>query len=387
MRTLGFGMLGYGFMAKAHTHALRTLAYIDPSFDVGLRLVALAGRNGAAAQAAADQLGWERASTDWRDLVSAADIDVFDNGGPNDAHAEPCIAAARAGKHVICEKPLGRNAAEAYRMLEAVRAAGVTHMCAFNYRFVPAVRLAKEIIAAGRLGRIRHFRASYLQDWLVDPAFPGTWRLRRSEAGSGALGDLGTHIIDLARFLVGEPASVAALSATFVGERPARSGGTMTVDVDDAFVAALAFCDGAIGTLEATRFAAGRKNRNTFEINGERGSLAFDLEALNELGVYLPHERARTDAQGFERVLVTESSHPFLDLWWPPGHILGWDATFVHELRHFCRSIVEGRSVTPFGADFDDGYRACVIADAIGESAQTGQRVAIAYQTEYAQSS
>ena len=380
MQTLNFGMLGYGFMAKAHTHALRTLAYIDADFDITLRLVALAGRNGAAARKAAEQLGWERVTTDWRELVTASDIDVIDNGGPNDAHAEPCIAAARAGKHVVCEKPLGRNATEALTMLEAARAANVTHMCAFNYRFVPAVRLARDLIRSGRLGRIRHLRATYLQDWLADPRAPMSWRLKQSEAGSGALGDLGTHIIDLARFLIGEPQSVAAMTATFVDQRPAPGGGTGVVDVDDAFVAAVSFADGAIGTLEATRFALGRKNGNRFEINGERGSIAFDLESLNELWVCLPEEETTGDVRGFRRVLITERSHPFLDLWWPPGHIIGWDATFIHELRHFARAAAGKRGVAPDGADFVDGYRACVVADAIIESARSGTRAPIVYQ-------
>ena len=380
MQTLNFGMLGYGFMAKAHTHALRTLAYIDADFDITLRLVALAGRNGAAARKAAEQLGWERVTTDWRELVTASDIDVIDNGGPNDAHAEPCIAAARAGKHVVCEKPLGRNATEALTMLEAARAANVTHMCAFNYRFVPAVRLARDLIRSGRLGRIRHLRATYLQDWLADPRAPMSWRLKQSEAGSGALGDLGTHIIDLARFLIGEPQSVAAMTATFVDQRPAPGGGTGVVDVDDAFVAAVSFADGAIGTLEATRFALGRKNGNRFEINGERGSIAFDLESLNKLWVCLPEEETTGDVRGFRRVLITERSHPFLDLWWPPGHIIGWDATFIHELRHFARAAAGKRGVAPDGADFVDGYRACVVADAIIESARSGTRAPIVYQ-------
>lgn len=380
MQTLNFGMLGYGFMAKAHTHALRTLAYIDADFDITLRLVALAGRNGAAARKAAEQLGWERVTTDWRELVTASDIDVIDNGGPNDAHAEPCIAAARAGKHVVCEKPLGRNATEALTMLEAARAANVTHMCAFNYRFVPAVRLARDLIRSGRLGRIRHLRATYLQDWLADPRAPMSWRLKQSEAGSGALGDLGTHIIDLARFLIGEPQSVAAMTATFVDQRPAPGGGTGVVDVDDAFVAAVSFADGAIGTLEATCFALGRKNGNRFEINGERGSIAFDLESLNKLWVCLPEEETTGDVRGFRRVLITERSHPFLDLWWPPGHIIGWDATFIHELRHFARAAAGKRGVAPDGADFVDGYRACVVADAIIESARSGTRAPIVYQ-------
>jgi predicted dehydrogenase len=264
-------------------------------------------------------------------------------------------------------------------MWEAVQQAGVVHMCAFNYRFVPALRLARDIIQAGRLGQIYHFRAQYLQEWIMDPNFSMVWRLDATEAGSGALGDLGTHIIDLARFLVGEPASVSGVTTTFIKERPTDEGSRAQVGVDDAFVAVITFQNGAVGTLEATRFARGRKNHQVIEINGARGSLAFNLERLNELEVYLPEEEEPRDAQGFRQVLVTESHHPYVGVWWPQGHIIGYEHTFVHEIKHFFDAITAGRSVTPEGADFEDGYRACVVADAIAASARTGRRVEIAY--------
>lgn len=377
--TLGIGMLGYAFMGKAHTNAYKTLDYIYTPPPAHARLVALGGRDQARVEAAARRYGYEKAVTDWRTLVNDPDIQVFDNGAPNDLHAEPCIAAVQAGKHVICEKPLGRTAAEAMQMWQAAQRAGVVHMCAFNYRFVPAIRLAREIIQAGRLGRIYHFRAQYLQEWILDPSFPMVWRLDAGKAGSGALGDLGAHIIDLARFLVAEPASVSAVTATFIPERATAEGSTARVTVDDAFAATLTFTNGAIGVLEASRFARGRKNHQVIEINGEKGSLAFNLERLNELEVYLPEEEQPRDAQGFRQVLVTESFHPFYDAWWPQGHIIGWEHTFVHEIKHFFEAIVSGKPVTPEGADFEDGYRASVVADTILESARTGQRLPVLY--------
>ncbi len=377
--TLGVGMLGYAFMGKAHSNAYKKLNYIYTPPPAYARLVAVAGRDRERVEAAAQRYGYEQAVTDWHELVRNPAIQVFDNGAPNDLHAEPCIAAAQAGKHVICEKPLGRNATEARRMWDAAQKAGVVHMCAFNYRFVPAIRLARDIIQAGRLGRIYHFRAQYLQEWIMDPNFGMVWRLDASTAGSGSLGDLGTHIIDLARFLVGEPVNVSGVTTTFIRERSTPDGNKIPVTVDDAFAAVLTFQNGALGTLEATRFAYGRKNHQVIEINGEKGSLAFNLERLNELEVYLPGEESFRDAQGFRQVLVTESYHPFYDVWWPQGHIIGWEHTFVHEIKHFFEAITTGRSVTPEGADFEDGYRACVVADAIVESSRTGRRVDIAY--------
>ena len=380
--TLGVGMLGYAFMGKAHTNAYKTLDYIYTPPPAHARLVAIAGRDQTQVEAAAQRYGYAKAVTDWHALIADPEIQVFDDGAPNSLHAEPTIAALQAGKHVICEKPLGRDAAEAKRMWEAARQAsqhGVVSMCAFNYRFVPAIRLARDIITAGRLGRIYHFRANYLQEGLADPNTPVTWRHAAETAGSGALGDLGTHIIDLARFLVGEPTTVSAAVATFVPERPTASGGRAPVTVDDAFAAAVTFENGAIGLLEATRYAKGRRNPQVIEINGEKGSLAFNLERLNELEVYLPEEESPRDAQGFRQVLVTEHAHPFYDVWWPHGHIIGWEHTFIHEIKHFFDAIVHKQPIAPDGATFEDGYRACVVADAIKESATMGQRVTISY--------
>jgi predicted dehydrogenase len=372
---IGVGMLGYAFMGKAHSNAWRTLAYMTWPPPLMPRLVSIAGRNEPAVAEAAQRFGFADHATDWRRVAADDRIQIFDNTGPNSLHGAPTIAAAQAGKHVICEKPLGRSADEAYDIWQRVDACGVTHLTAFNYRFVPAIRLAREMIDAGELGEIRHYRAHYLQDWLTDPDTPATWRMSGEQAGSGALGDLGSHIIDLGRYLVGEIASVAAGLRTFVGERP---GGT--VDVDDAFSATVEFASGALGTLEATRVAAGRKNALRFEINGTKGSIAFDLERLNELQVYLLDTSPGRRAQGFRTVLATAPDHPFLGSWWPEGHVLGWEHTFVHELHHFLTAVRDDLPVTPHGADFRDGYRAAEVCDAIARSATSGRRETIPYR-------
>lgn len=376
---IGIGMLGYAFMGKAHSNAYRKIPYIYWPPHAIPRLVRIAGRSEEKVAQAARRYGYESYSTDWHDLLTDERVQVFDNGGPNDLHAEPCIEAAKAGKHIICEKPLGRTAEEARRMLVAVQTAGVKHACAFNYRFVPAIRLARDLITQGRLGKIYHFRARYLQEWIMDPAFPMVWRLEQGTAGSGALGDLGSHIIDLGRFLVGEPARISALTKTFITEREREDGTTGSVGVDDAFEAIVEFENGAVGTLEASRFASGRKNYNSFEINGEMGSISFNMERLNELEVYLPGEGA-ADVTGFRQVLVTEANHPFMDVWWPQGHIIGWEHTFVHELHHFLGAVVDDTEVGPDCATFEDGYRNAVICDAILESARSGRRVDIVYE-------
>ena len=361
---IGIGMLGYAFMGKAHSRAFREIARLDSPLQP--RLVAIAGRNEQAVAETAARFGYERWTTDWHDLVSDPGITLFDNGGPNSLHAEPTIAAAEAGKHVLCEKPLGRDAAESYEIWQRVEATGVKHLCGFNYRFVPAVRLARELIEAGELGEIRHFRGRYLQDWGDDPSLD-TWRFQPDEAGSGALGDLGTHVVDLARFLVGEIATVAGFVHTFL---PGRR-------VDDALEAAVEFESGPIGTIEATRLALGRRNAFQWEINGSKGSLAFDMERLNELQVF----RADGDrARGFKTVLVSETDHPFWDLWWPPGHIVGWGDTFTHEVLHLLRAIAEDTDVAPYGATFEDGYRAAEVCDAIVRSGETGSRVTVEYR-------
>lgn len=377
---IGVGMLGYAFMGKAHTNAYKKIPYMMYPPPAIPKLVGIAGRNEDAVAEAARRYGYDGYYTDWRDMIEDDRIDLFDNGGPNNIHAEPSIAAAEAGKHVFCEKPLARNAEEAKTMLDAVEKAGVKHMAAFNYRFVPAIRQAKELIDSGALGRIYHYRAVYLQEWIM-PHFgaPKIWRLDKEVAGSGALGDLGAHIIDLGRFLVGEMSSVSAMTRTFVEERPLPDEpGTGKVDVDDAFVATVAFENGAIGALEATRFAAGRKNHEVLEINGEKGSIRFNLERMNELDVFWVGEEPR-ETQGFHNVLVSEPYHPWWENWWPQGHIIGWEHTFVHELTHFLDCIVNDKDVAPYGATFEDGYRAAVIADAILQSAQTKKQVDLAY--------
>ena len=378
---IGIGMLGYAFMGKAHSNAFIKMPHIFWPPPARPKLVAIAGRNKAATSEAARRYGYQKTYQDWREMIADPDVHILDNGGPNGMHAEPCIAAAEAGKHIICEKPLARNAREAKQMLDAVNKAGVKHSCAFNYRFVPAVRLVRDLIDQGRLGKIFHFRARYLQEWITDPSFPSIWRLRKAEAGSGALGDLGAHIIDLARYLIGEPASLNARTRTFITERPSSDepGKMEPVDVDDAFAAIVEFQNGAFGTLEASRFARGRKNSNTFEINAEKGSVVFNLERMNEVEIHLPEEQGR-DVGGFTNVLVTESYHPFWNVWWPHGHIIGWENLFVHEVHHFIDSIVNDKPVAPHGATFDDGYKAAVICDAIVDSSLNGgARIPIRY--------
>jgi len=376
---IGVGMLGYAFMGKAHTNAYKKIPYMMYPPPAIPKLIAVCGRNEAAAAEAARRYGYEGYTTDWRKLLADDRIQLFDNGGPNDAHADPCVAAAQAGKHVICEKPMARTGEEAKTMLEAVNKADVKHMVAFNYRFVPAVRQAYELIHSGALGKIYHLRAVYLQEWIM-PHYgtPMIWRLDKKTAGSGALGDLGAHIIDLGRFLVGDVKSVSAMTRTFVKERPLSDGSLGKVEVDDAFAAAVEFENGAIGTMEATRFAAGRKNYGCFEINGEKGSLRFDLERMNEMQVFWVDEQPK-ETQGFHDVLVTESYHPFWSNWWPQGHIIGWEHTFVHELTHFLDCIVNKKDVAPYGATFEDGYRAAVICDAILESANSKRQVDVKY--------
>lgn len=353
---IGVAMLGYAFMGKAHSRALHALKLLD----VPLRpeLVSISGRNRDAVETAREQWGWGEAVTDWRDQVTDDRVQLFDNGGPNSIHAEPCIEAARNGKHVLCEKPLGLAAEESHRMWQEAEQAGVVHMCGFNYRFVPAVRLVRELLDAGELGDVVHFRARYLQSWGWE-ADESIWRFDPALAGTGAIGDLGTHIIDLARYLVGEIASVSAVVRTVV---PGR-------EVDDHFVATVEFENGVAGTLEASRLARGRINSNAFEINGTKGSAVFDVERLNELEL--------ADEKGFRRILVTEPEHPFMRFWWPPGHIVGWGDTFVHELAHMLESIAGEHEVAPYGATFEDGYRCDEVVEAILRSSKSGKTEAV----------
>ena len=343
-------MLGYAFMGDAYSRAL--LALRNQDVPLLPELVSISGRTAEPLERARTRWGWGEAVSDWREQVADEQVGLFVNGGPNDLHAEPTIAAARAGKHVVCEKPLGRDAAESHEIWRAAEDAGVTNLCGFNYRFVPAVRLARELLDAGELGEAVHFRIRYLQGWSWD-ADPAAWRFDPARAGTGVLGDIGSHAIDLARYLVGEIAAVSAAVRTIVPERR----------VDDHFVAAVEFENGVAGTLEASQLARGRANSNAFEINGTKGSVAFDAERLNELEV--------ADANGFRRVLVTERGHPYVRFWWPHGHIIGWGETFVHELAHVLEAIAGEHTVAPHGATFEDGYRCAEVIDAILRSSQS----------------
>ncbi|MGW0531411.1 Gfo/Idh/MocA family protein [Streptomyces sp. NPDC003032] len=377
-RPLGVGMVGYAFMGAAHSQGWRTVGRV---FDLPVRpvLSAVCGRDGGAVRAAADRLGWAAAETDWRALIARDDVDLVDICTPGDSHAEIAVAALEAGKHVLCEKPLANTVEEAEAMAEAAeraRARGQVAMVGFNYRRVPALALARRMVAEGRLGALRHVRLTYLQDWLVNADFPLTWRLLKERAGSGALGDLGAHIVDLAHYLTGEQvAGVSALTETFVRERPLLEGASSgltavggarrgTVTVDDAAVFTGRFPSGALASFEATRFAAGRKNALRVELNGSDGSLAFDLERLNELSFHDHTEPAASS--GFRRILVTEPEHPYLDAWWPPGHGLGYEHTFVHQARDLLHAIATG---TPPEPSFTDGLSVQRVLAAVEESA------------------
>jgi predicted dehydrogenase len=369
---LGVGMVGYGFMGAAHSQAWRAAARV---FDLPLdpRLAAVCGRDAGAVRAVARRHGWAAAETDWRSLIRRDDVQLVDICAPGDVHAEIAIAALDAGKHVLCEKPLASTVPEAEAMAAAAARAsarGVRSMIGFNYRRVPAIALARQLIIAGRLGEIRHVRSSYLQDWLVDPSFPLTWRLQREHAGSGALGDLGSHIVDLAQYLTGEViGGVSGMAATFVRERPlpgaaAGGPGSGAVTVDDAVLFAARLGAGTMASFEATRFASGRKNELRIEVNGDRGSLAFNLERLNELQFY-DHTQDAAVA-GFRRILVTEPGHPYLSGWWPPGHVLGWEHTFTHEVADLVSAIAAGTDPAP---SFADGLQVQRVLAAVEHSA------------------
>ncbi|HEY5036861.1 MAG TPA: Gfo/Idh/MocA family oxidoreductase [Chthoniobacterales bacterium] len=366
-RTLRVGLIGHGFMGRVHSNAWRQAPrFFDLAAAVQMKTVC--GRNAKAVAQMAPVLGWEKSASDWRAVVNDPEIDIIDICTPNDSHAEIAIAAARAGKNILCEKPLALNVAEAKRMLAAAERARVVHMVCHNYRRVPALALAREMIERGELGeRIYHFRARYAQDWIADPKFPLVWRLRAQEAGSGSLGDLGSHLVDLGRFLVGEFREVCALRETFVKERPLEKNRKLKgrVTVDDASVVIGRFHGGALASLEATRFAPGRKNGLTIEINGSGGSLVFDLEQMNRLQFYSTADPE--NRRGFRDILVTERTHPYVGNWWPPGHLLGYEHSFVHTIADFVRAIVNGESVAP---TFADGLATQRVLAAIEESAR-----------------
>jgi predicted dehydrogenase len=358
-------MIGYAFMGKAHSHAWRNVAsYFDvPPFEQKV----LVGRNSAGAAAAAAKYGWAESSTDWRSVIRREDIDIVDICAPGFLHAEIAVAALAAGKHVLVEKPLANTLAEAESMAVAARearAGGVQSMVGFNYRRVPALALARELIAEGRIGTVRHVRAAYLQDWLADPESPMSWRLKRETAGSGALGDIASHAIDQVLFLLRDHVTeVSGRTHTFTTHRPGTQG-LEEVTVDDAAWATLTLASGAVASVEVSRVATGQKNSLKLEIYGDKGSLVFDLEDLNELRFLDATVPVRE--QGFRRILVNEPEHPYIDAWWPQGHILGWEHTFTHEIRDFLTAINSGAEPSP---SFDDGLAVQRILAAVEESA------------------
>ncbi|MBB3086545.1 Gfo/Idh/MocA family protein [Geodermatophilus sabuli] len=378
--TLGVGLIGYAFMGAAHSQAWRTAPHF---FDLPLHpeLSVLAGRDPARVAAAAERLGWAATETDWRRVLERADVDLVDVCTPGDTHAEIAIAALEAGKHVLCEKPLANTVAEAEAMAEAAaRAAqrGVRSMVGFTYRRVPAIGLARQLVAEGRLGQIRHVRAQYLQDWIADPAAPMSWRLEKDKAGSGALGDIGAHVVDLTQYITGEKVTgVSALLETFVKERPlpAAAGsltgvageGMGTVTVDDAALFLGRFSGGALASFEATRFALGRKNAIRIEVNGSAGSLAFDFEDMNVLEFFDGTEPA--EVAGFRRILVTEPGHPYVGAWWPAGHGLGYEHAFTHQVVDLVTAIAKGEDPTP---SFADGLQVQRVLDGVERSAAAG---------------
>ncbi|MDP9365966.1 MAG: Gfo/Idh/MocA family oxidoreductase [Chloroflexota bacterium] len=378
MAEIGVGLVGYKFMGRTHSNAYRQVARF---FDVDPvpRMRALCGRDEAAVRDAAAKLGWEGYETDYHKLIARDDIGLVDVATPGDSHRDVVLAAVAAGKHVLCEKPLANSLDEAREMLAAAKGAGVVNMVNFNYRRVPAVQLAKQLIADGRLGEIRHWRAVYLQDWINDPSFPLVWRLQRDKAGSGALGDIAAHIVDLAHFLLGPVTEVVGTLDTFIRQRPmetASGGGAGLsaaagqemgeVTVDDATTFLARFASGATGTFEATRLAPGRRNHNAFEINGSNGTIVWDLERLNELQVYFADDPA--GVQGFRTINVTDAAHPYAAAWWPAGHILGYEHTFVHAVKDLLDGIKRNESPAP---TFEDGFRCQAVLDAVERSATT----------------
>ena len=381
--TLNIGLVGYKFMGKAHSNAFRKVGmFFEPSLKVNMK--AICGRDEEWVKESAEKFGWEGYETSWENLVKRDDIDVIDITAPSNFHKEIAIAAAEAGKHVFCEKPLALNLKDAREMLEVVKKANVKHQIGFNYRFAPAVQLAKKLIDEGKIGKIYHYRAHYLQDFIIDPGFPLVWRLDKDVAGSGSHGDLGAHFVDLARFLVGEFDEVIGMSKTFIKERPivermtgltatAQEGAEMgKVTVDDATIFMARFKNGALGSFEATRFAAGHKNDMFFEINGSKGSIRFSVERMNELEYYSVEDEE--GLQGFRLIQVTEDIHPYADAWWPVGHVIGYEHTFVHEMYEFIEAIAKDKPTNP---DFNDGVKCSQILEAVDVSIENRQWIEV----------
>ncbi len=375
MTDIGIGLVGYKFMGRAHSNAYRQVEHF---FDVDPRprMVAICGRDEAGVREAARTLGWEEYETDYHALVGRPDIQLIDVSTPGDTHKDVVLAALAAGKHVICEKPLANSLEEAREMLAAARASDAIAVVNYNYRRVPAVQFAKNLIDEGAIGEIRHWRAVYLQDWINDPGFPLVWRLQKEKAGSGALGDIAAHITDLGLYLVGPITEVVGTLSTYIKRRPvatesgggagltAASGQEMgDVTVDDSTTFLANFANGASGTFEATRLAPGRRNYNSFEINGSKGSIAFNLERMNELQVYFVDDP--TGLQGFRLINVTEGVHPYTGHWWPAGHPIGYEHTFVHAVKDLLDGIGKG---TDPGPSFEDGFAVQAVLDAVERS-------------------
>ncbi|SDT98769.1 Predicted dehydrogenase [Verrucomicrobium sp. GAS474] len=382
-KPLRIAIIGYNFMGKAHSNGwLQARRFFD--LDVEPVLQVACGRDEAAVRAFADRWGWKHVETDWRKAVERDDVDVVDISLPQHLHHDVAVAAARAGKHLFCEKPMALSLSDAEEMLAAARKAGVKHYVNHNYRRCPAVRLARQLIDEGRIGRIFHWRGSYQQDWIVDPAFPLTWHLKKETAGSGPHGDLNSHSVDLAHYLVGDIRRVSCLTTRFIDERPLPGAGAATfsagtgagpvemgkVTVEDASLMMAEFASGAVGSFEATRFAPGRKNRNAFEIYGSEGSLAFDLERMNELQYF--SRRDPGHAQGFRTILATEASHPYIANWWPPGHIIGYEHGFAHAAADFAQAVARDLPIDP---DFSDGVKCIRVLEAGLKSAAEGRAV------------
>ncbi|MCK0112584.1 Gfo/Idh/MocA family oxidoreductase [Ornithinimicrobium sp. F0845] len=358
---LGVAVIGYSFMGRAHSNAWRNVGAFYPDVPP-VRLQTLVGRDGARVREAADVLGWAEAATDWREVVTREDIDIVDVCTPGHLHAEVALAALAAGKHVLVEKPLANSVAECEALVAAAADSPGRALLGFNYRRVPALALARDLVREGRIGRVQQVRLSYLQDWLSDPQAPMTWRLRKETAGSGVLGDLGSHAVDQLHFLLDEHVTeVSGALKTFVAERPGPDG-TEAVTVDDAAWATLHTASGVVASLEVSRVATGRKNALAIELYGTTGSLRFDLESLNEL-VLTQTGDARTD--GASTILVTEPEHPYVDAWWPAGHVLGWDHTFTSQAADFLRAIASGE---PVHASFEDGLAVQRVLEAIETS-------------------
>jgi predicted dehydrogenase len=373
-------------MGKAHSNAWRQAPHFFP-LKADVEMHTICGRDPKGVEAARKQLGWKTASTDWEAVVKSPDIDIIDINTPNDSHAPIAIAAAKAGKHVLCEKPLALTVEQCQEMLDAVKKAGVVHMVCHNYRRIPAIAQAKKMIEDGTIGDIFHYYARYSQDWIVDPNFPLVWRLQKGISGSGTHGDINAHIIDLGRYLVGEFSEVCGLMHTFIKERPVMDdtgkgqglGGKAAkkmgkVTVDDAAMFIGRFKNGALANLEATRFALGRKNHIEIEVNGSNGSLHFDFEDMNRLKFFDNTEAQ--DRQGFRDILVTQpgGTHPYVGGWWPPGHIIGYEHTFVHTIADFVNACIDGKSVQP---TFEDGLRNERVLAAVEESARSRQWVKV----------